>query len=184
MKSISYAWLIALGAAVSAGSVSADDTVPSVAAAEKVFVSGVEESFDAVWAAVARAKERSGRDYRVVVVDTAGAAGDARGLLDRIVKAWRADEESGFDPAADAVVVLAVGDRRLAMDVPWALEVGSGLDQATLEEELIRKAFVPRAKDGLYDQGLADLIDATETWVATRADEKKAREEAARVLMG
>jgi uncharacterized membrane protein YgcG len=182
MKSISYAWLVALSGAILSGSAVADDTVPSVAAAEKVFVSGVEESFDAVRAAVERAKAKSGRDYRVVVVDTAGAAGDARGLLDRIVKAWRADEGSGFDPAADAVLVLAVGDRRLAMDVPWALEVGSGLDQGTLERELIQKAFVPRAKDGLYDQGLADLIDATETWVATRADEKQAREEAARTF--
>lgn len=181
MKS-SCAWLLAVMVLLPAAVTRADDAVPSVAAAGKVFISGVDESFTAVREAVERAKAKSGRDYRVVVVDTAGAAGDARGLLDRIVAEWRRDDESGFDPAADVTIVLAVGDRRMAMDMPWALEVGSGLDRETLERELIQKVFVPRAKDGLYDQGLADLVAATETWVATRADEQKARAEAARVF--
>jgi hypothetical protein len=179
MKS-SYAWLLAIMALLPVAR--ADEAVPSVAAAGTVFVSGVEEPFTAVREAVEQAKAKSGRDYRVVVVDSAAAAGDARGLLDRIVAEWRRDEESGFDPAADVTIVLAVGDRRMAMDMPWALEVGSGLDRETLERELIQKVFVPRAKDGLYDQGLADLVAATETWVATRADEQKARVEAARVF--
>jgi hypothetical protein len=179
MKS-SYAWLLAIMALLPV--TRADEAVPSVAAAGTVFVSGVEEPFTAVREAVEQAKAKSGRDYRVVVVDTAAAAGDARALLDRIVAEWRRDEQSGFDPAADVTIVLAVGDRRMAMDMPWALEVGSGLDRETLERELIQKVFVPRAKDGLYDQGLADLVTATETWVATRADEQKARAEAARVF--
>jgi hypothetical protein len=179
MKS-SYAWLLAIMALLPV--TRADEAVPSVAAAGRVFVSGVEEPFTAVREAVEQAKAKSGRDYRVVVVDTAAAAGDARALLDRIVAEWRRDEQSGFDPAADVTIVLAVGDRRMAMDMPWALEVGSGLDRETLERELIQKVFVPRAKDGIYDQGLADLVTATETWVATRADEQKARAEAARVF--
>ena len=178
----SCAWIVAAVVALQVCATRADEAVPSVAAAGKVFVSGVEEPFTAVRAAVEQAKAKSGRDYRVVVVDTAGAAGDARGLLDRIVAEWRQDDESGFDPAADVTIVLAVGDRRMAMDMPWALEVGSGLDRETLERELIQKVFVPRAKDGLYDQGLADLVTATETWVATRADEQQARVEAARVF--
>ena len=172
-------WLLAVVVAVHAAA-RADEDVPSVAAAGKVFVSGVNEPFTAVREAVEQAKAQSGRDYRVVVVDT--AAGDVRGLLERIVAEWRRDETSGFDPAADVTIVLAVGDRRMAMDMPWALEVGSGLDRETLERELIEKVFVPRAKDGLYDRGLADLVAATETWVATRADELKARAEAARVF--
>lgn len=181
MKSL-VAWLVMVVVTVHLATVRADEAVPSVAAAGAVFVSGVAESFDAVREAVQRAKAKSGRDYRVVVVDTAKAAGDARGLLDTIVAEWRREEASGFDPAADVTIVLAVGDRRLAMDMPWALEVGSSLDRETLERELIQKVFVPRAKDGLYDQGLADLVDATETWVATRADEQRARAEAARVF--
>lgn len=148
-----------------------------------VLVSGIDESFPLAEQAVKRAKETSGRDYRVVVVKTAAAVGDARALLDRLVDEWRkkaADGSGGFDSAADVSIVLAIDDRQLAMDAPSGLEVASGLDRPTIEGELIRKIFVPRAKDGLYDQGLAELIDATESWVATRADEQIARAEAAR----
>ena len=175
----------ALGAAL-AGPGRADElVVPSAATDERVFVSGVADSFDAVRAAVARAKQTSGRDYRVVIVDSADAAGGARGLLDQLVEKWReqtAGTEGGFDGSADVTIVLDERHHQLAMLVPWGVEVGSGLDPDTLQEQLIRKVFVPRAKDGLYDQGLAELVTATESWVQERADEKLAREQAARIF--
>ena len=151
--------------------------VPTAQGGGQVSVTGVPDRFEAVRAAVARAKEKTGRDYRVIVVDSAGPSGDARGLLDEIVETWREESagSDGFDPAADVTIVLAVKDRRLAMDVPWSLEVSSGLDRTTMETQLISKAFVPRAKDGLYDEALADLVNATETWVADRAAAKARR---------
>lgn len=166
----------------------ADGEVPATVTAadqERVFVSGVRDRFEATRRAVAAAKQSSGRDYRVIVVDTAGEAGDAKRLLTRIVDRWReaADgPDSGFDAAADVTILLAMQERLIAMLVPWGLEVASGLDEATLEAELITKAFVPKAKDGLYDEGVAALIDATEDWVKTRRDEALARTEAARVF--
>jgi len=159
-----------------------EPALPEASAPESVFVAGVDEPFTATRAAVAKAREASGRDYRVVVVDAAGDAGDARGLLDRLVARWRGQAEGAFDPSADVTIVLAVNDRKLAMDVPWGLEVASGLDVATLEKELIAKTFVPLAKDGRLDEALAALVDGTEAWVRERADEKRAREEAARVF--
>ena len=177
--------LVALPAAAARADEAAD--LPATGGGS-VFVSGVADEFPAVRQAVARAKALGGRDYRVVVVGDAGGQPDAaRKMLDTIVTRWReqargGDGGEGFDPSADVAILLDVGDRLLAMIVPWSLEAGSGLDQETLERELIRKAFVPRAKDGLLDEGLADLVDATEAWVRDRREAQRARTEAARVF--
>jgi hypothetical protein len=152
---------------------------PERDAPPRVFVSGVADDFARTRAAIAEAKSTSGRDYNVVVVDT--AAGDATALLDEVVARWRAEGRGGFNPAADVTIVLDVGDRQIAMDVPWSLEA-TGLGRGVLENELISRVFVPRAKDGLLDEGLADLVNATERWVRDKAAAKQRAAEAARVF--
>ena len=149
----------------------------------RVFVSGVRDDFTATRAAIAAAKQATGRDYRVVVVDTATSADSAAELLEQVVARWRTEsQDGGFNPAGDVTIVLDVGDRQIAMDVPWAMEASSGLDRATLEAELIAPRFVPRAKDGLFDQGLAELIAATEQWIKDKADDRQRQAEATRVF--
>lgn len=151
----------------------------------RVFVSGLKDDFSETRAAIAAAKQRTGRDYRVVVVDSAAGEADAAALLEKVVARWREESartDGGFNPAGDVTIVLDVGDRKIAMDVPWALEASSGLDRATLERELITNTFVPRAKDGLFDAGIAELVNATERWVQHTADEKRRKAEAARVF--
>ena len=140
-------------------------------------------------AAIETAKLQSGRDYRVIVVGDAGGDRDASSrLLESLIERWRQEsaERGGrspaFDPAGDVTIVLDIKDRQIAMRAPWALEVSSGLDPRTIKEELIDKVFVPRAKDGQYDEGLADLVGATERWVKDKADRKLAKAEAARVF--
>jgi hypothetical protein len=164
----------------------------SSAEAQRVFVSGVTERFEAVRAAVEQASRESGRSYRVVVVGTAGGGDDAATrLLESLIERWRQESagrpaangtSSGFDPARDVTIVLDLQDRQIAMRAPWGLEVSSGLDPETIRRELIEKVFVPKAKDGLYDEGLAGLVSATETWVKDRAARTLARAEAARVF--
>ncbi|MEI6636634.1 MAG: hypothetical protein WCO99_08710, partial [Planctomycetota bacterium] len=149
----------------------------------RVFVSGVRDDFTATRAAIAAAKQATGRDYRVVVVDTATSADSAAELLEQVVARWRTEsQDGGFNPAGDVTIVLDVGDRQIAMDVPWAMEASSGLDRETLEAELIATRFVPRAKDGLFDQGLAELIAATEQWMKDKADDRQRQAEATRVF--
>ncbi len=149
----------------------------------RVFVSGVRDDFTATRAAIAAAKQATGRDYRVVVVDTATSADSAAELLEQVVARWRTEsQDGGFNPAGDVTIVLDVGDRQIAMDVPWAMEASSGLDRATLEAELIATRFVPRAKDGLFDQGLAELIAATEQWIKDKADDRQRQAEATRIF--
>ena len=134
----------------------ADQAAPLVSATDsrRVFVSGVPDRFNRVRAALEQAKKESGRDYRVIVVGDAGAGGQsAKNMLETVIDRWRKESPTadgrpvGFDPARDVTIVLDVKGRTIAMRAPWGLEVSSGLDPATIEEELIKKAFVPRAKD-------------------------------------
>ena len=163
----------------------------SADSSQRVFVSGVEERFDAVRAAVEKASAESGRRYRVVVVGDAGGGDAATRLLDGLIDRWRRESaersgedgtSAGFDPARDVTIVLDVHGRQIAMRAPWGLEVSSGLDPQTIKTELIEKVFVPKAKDDLYDEGLAALVRATEQWVTDRAARTKARAESARVF--
>jgi hypothetical protein len=168
----------------------AAEPLPLVSAgdAERVFVSGIEERFDAVRAAVEKAAADSGRNYRVVVVGDAGGGDAATKLLEGLIERWRRESAGGdggtaaFDPAKDVTIVLDVQGRQIAMRAPWGLEVSSGLDPQTIKTELIEKVFVPKAKDDLYDEGLAALVNATERWVRDRAALKQKRAEAARVF--
>ena len=158
----------------------------------RVFVLGVADAFDGVRAAIEKAKQESGRDYRSIIVQSAGEQTDApTRMLDSVIDRWReesagakdtTDQSSVFDPARDVTILLDVTNKKLAMRVPWSMELASGLDPQTLKAELIDKVFVPRAKDEQYDEGLADLIDATEVWVKTKTNQTQARIEAARVF--
>ena len=155
---------------------------------EHVFVSGVADTFDDLRAVIDRVKRDTGRDYRVLVVGE-GPEGDrsAREVLDAILDRWGREAPTGtasgaFDPSQDVLIYVDVGRKRLAMHAPWSLETGAGLDPATIERELIDKAFRPRAQDGRLDAGLVDLIGATEKWVREREDRKRARAEADRVF--
>ena len=93
---------------------------PAVVDGDEVFVSGVPDRFDEVRAAAKRARETSGRRYRVIVVGSSASTGDARTLLDRILTRWSAEAETGataFDPAADVTILLDTDHRLLAMRV-------------------------------------------------------------------
>ena len=163
------------------------DEPPRIAPTDtrRVFVAGTADSFAKVQAAVDAAKQATGRDYRVIVIGDARDGQSARSLLETLVDRWRqegSDQAAGYDPAGDVTIVLDTKGRTIAMRAPWALEVSSGLDPQTIEAELIEKAFVPRAKDGLYDDGLAALVEATEGWVKNRQDRAQARIRAAQVF--
>jgi len=158
---------------------------PAAADPERVFVApGVTDRFTKAREAIARARRTSGRTYRVIVVGRQNDGVDARSLLDRVLAKWSEAAEAaqrnrtgaiGFEPAADVTILLDEADRLLAMKVPAGLEIANGLDAETIESELIEKAFVPRARDDLYDQGLADLIDATEAWIVAVDQDEAAR---------
>ena len=58
----------------------------------RVFVLGVADAFDGVRAAIEKAKQESGRDYRSIVVQSAGEQTDApTRMLDSVIDRWRED---------------------------------------------------------------------------------------------
>lgn len=185
---LSRTWLLSLAVvavrAMAHGEEAAIPAAPARSDPPRVFVSGVKDDFAKTRAAIADAKQASGRDYRVVVVDRVSGAEDARGLLEKVVERWReeaAGSDAGFNPAGDVTIVLDVGARQIAMDVPWSLEA-AGLGSEVLLNDLIGETFRPRAKDGLLDEGLAELVGATERWVRDRESSRRQAAEAARVF--
>jgi hypothetical protein len=177
--------LIALGRVTTAADSSDTVTLPPPSAGGSVIVApGVTDDFDPVREAVAEVKRRTDRDYRVVVVESTGREGGAATLLPKLVDRWweARTEGSGFDPAGDVTIVLDVGDRSIAMDVPPSLLAEAGLDLDDLEREVITKVFVPRAKDMQYAAGLSELVKATQGAIEERIAARAARRKAAEVF--
>lgn len=159
--------------------------LPPPTDAPMVFVApGITDDFDQVREAVAAVKQKTGRDYRVVVVDSEGQAGGAGRLLPRIVDRWweARTEGSGYDPAGDVTILLDLGDRSLAMDVPPSLLQEAGVDLKALERAVISKVFVPQAKDMQYSKGLAELVTATQQTIDDRIAAKARRAKEAEVF--
>jgi hypothetical protein len=189
MRHSSWLSLLASTALLTASGLEAAsaDTPPAPPPADSqttVFVGpGVTDDFDVLRAAIAKAKADTGRTYRAVVVKSSGTSGGAATLLPRIVDQWwQARDKARFDPASDVTIVLDIGDRTIAMDVPPSILSQAGLDLRSLEREAISKAFLPRAKDMLYADGLADLVTTTERTVAERVAAQERRAQAAHVF--
>jgi len=181
---LAFAALLAAGASVQPVLADTPPGPPPADGQTTVFVGpGLTDDFDVLREAIARAKADTGRTYRAVVVKSSGSSGGAATLLPRIVDQWwQARDKARFDPANDVTIVLDIGDRTVAMDVPTNILAAAGLDLRSFEREVIGKAFLPRAKDMLYADGLADLVTATEQTVAERIAAKQRRAAAAEVF--
>jgi len=160
-------------------------TAPSgEATADVIVAAGIPDDFAPVREAIVAANRAGIRRYRVVVVDSKEDEGGAAALLPRLVDRWweARDEGGGYDPSRDVTILLDIGDRSIAMDVPPSLLESAGLDLDGLEQQVIRTAFVPRAKDMQYARGLADLVTATERTITDRIATKARRAEQAKVF--
>ena len=124
------------------------------------------------------------RSYRVIVVgEGPEGEGAARGALDAVLDRWSREAPPGssttaFDPSQDSLIYVDVARRRVAMRAAWSLETVHGLDQDTVQRELIDKLFRPRAREGRLDTALVDLVEGTERFVKERRDREVARREA------
>ncbi|RLS34056.1 MAG: TPM domain-containing protein [Planctomycetota bacterium] len=183
------AWMVVLASAVAVPA-PGQDPLPAVMAdsQQRVFVSGIPDTFDDLRAEIERVHRDTNRDYRVIIVGDVGAEGrSARQVLDGILERWGREAAAGssttaFDPAQDVLIVVDVNGHRLAMHAPLSLETQSGLDPETIQRELIEKVFRPQAQDGRIDRGLVGLVKSTEAWVKERIDLKVARQQRDRVF--
>ena len=160
---------VSLVAGLASGSARADaiDLPPppgGTATGDVIIAPGIPDDFASVREAIAAVNREGGRRYRVVIVDSKGDTSGAASLLPRLVDRWweSRGKGGGYDPSTDVTILLDIGDRSIAMDAPPALLASAGLDIDRLEKQVIRKAFVPRAQDKKYAEGLADLVTTTE----------------------
>jgi hypothetical protein len=178
-------WLLlialALGPAVPA---SAEEFLPALDGTTTVFVEpGLTDDFDVAREAIDAARAASGRRYRAVVTNSDGATGGAAALLPRIVdRWWETRDASRFDPAADITMVVDLGDRSVAMDIPPSLLNEAGLGMRVIESTVITNAFVPKAKDMRYAEGLASLVAATDQALTGGIADRIRRAENARIF--
>jgi uncharacterized membrane protein YgcG len=181
VAALSFAACLAVGPA-RADAVDLPPPPGGAATADVIVAPGIPDDFAPVREAIAAVNRDGGRHYRVVVVNSQGDKGGAAALLPRLVDRWweSRGQGGGYDPSTDVTILLDIGDRSIAMDAPPALLASAGLDIDRLEKRVIRKAFVPRAQDKKYAEGLADLVTTTEQTItggiaaqARRAEQQK-----------
>ena len=169
---------------VAAVATAIDVPPPSDAQAAVLVAAGIPDDFDPVRQAVAEVSQQAEGDYRVVVVKSSGGDGSAGVLLPQLVNQWweARGEGGGYNPSTDVTILLDIGDRSIAMDVPPSQLAAAGLDRAGLEKEVIGKVFVPRARDMDYATGLAELVRATRQTITDRTAAKAKRAEAIKIF--
>ena len=184
LKMLSLVVVLALAAGRPASAADSVALPPSSATGSVIVGEGITDDFDPV---------RDGRGRRSSRKPTAitaswwsnrpAAREEPPALLPKLVDRWweARTEGSGFDPAGDVTILLDVGDRSIAMDVPPSLLAEAGLDLDALKREVISKVFVPQAKDMQYAKGLAELVTATQRTIQDRIAAKARRAEAERV---
>jgi hypothetical protein len=147
-----------------------------------VAVSGVPDTFDALRDSIAAIREKTRRQYRVIVLADGGGRAPSELLESILERWWREAAEgtaaglgAGYDPTRDVTILVDQAGRGIAMKVPAELENAAGLDERTIEAELIGKVFGAKARDGAVAEGLEDLIAATEYQVRSREERRQAK---------
>ncbi len=158
--------------------------VPTLDGGTTVFVGpGVADDFDVARRAIDAAHTASGRRYRAVVVKSSGMTGGAPDILPPIVDHWwEARDPAMFNPSADVTIVIDLGDRSVAMDIPPSLLSKAGLDLRALERGVITSVFVPRAKDMRYAEGLAEMVAATDQAITAGITDQARQAEDSRIF--
>jgi hypothetical protein len=172
---------LALGASTAAR---ADAFLPALDGSTTVFVEpGITDDFDVSRRAIAEAQSTSSRRYRAVVTTSDGTTGGATAQLPRIVdRWWEGRDATRYDPAADITMVVDLGDRSVAIDIPPSLLNDAGLDMRAIERTVITKVFVPKAKDMRYAEGLAALVTATDQALTDGIADRVRRAENSRIF--
>ena len=126
---------------------------------------GMEATYPKLADALA-AHNRSGeRTYCMVILEGTGGV-EARDALDAMVDGW--ERERPLDQN-QVVVLLALGERMIAVRGGAALQAGYGFQGERVDREIVSRYFVPYARDGDIEAGLMSLLRGSEAWFAAQA---------------
>jgi hypothetical protein len=137
---------------------------------KRVYVVGVPDRYQSLDAQINRLERSSPQTYYVVVISTTKPYDSIVRYTERLFDEWKSQAERtgrSLDEERSVIVVAALDDHHVALHPGAALRNQLGL-RATVNHELIDKAFVRLAKDSKYPEAIASLLNATNDWIAAR----------------
>ncbi len=135
-------------------------------------------AYPAAAAAIAVTERTPGETYWVVVVPTTGAGSFAtRDYTDELYRRWLRDPiaRRHLDPDRHVLIVVARGNRQISIHAGGYLQNTLGLSGSVIDEQVVGPVFVPHARTGNYDRGLAALVPALHDWILRAAAAREAR---------
>lgn len=120
--------------------------------------------------------------YVVIVASTGTGQGATRSFTDRLYETWsRTAREKNlpFDPARSVIIVVATGSRQISVHPGSELQSELGLEGETIDRELVRRVFIPKARAGDYPGAISSLLQATEDWIGRRDPNSRQRRQQA-----
>ena len=113
---------------------------------KRVYVSGVPDRYQSLSAQINQLERSSPQTYYVVVVKGTGpGAAATTDYAKELFNAWRkeaAPSGRSFDADKSVLIVLAVDNKQVAVDLGARLKSQFGLNEALIKRDLIDKVFI------------------------------------------
>jgi hypothetical protein len=138
---------------------------------KRIYVVGAPDHYQGLTAQIERLEQSSPQTYYVVVTETIKPYPSVARYAESLFDFWRsqaARSSHTLDANRSVIVVVALADQKVGVHVGATLRNQFGLHATTVERELIKPAFLRRAKDGKYPEAISSLLDATNDWIAER----------------
>lgn len=138
----------------------------------RVYVAGVADQYSPLASDIDGIEAGSPQTYYIVAVQSAGPGEfAAQEYADELFKRWRTEAGMrglSLDGDRSILIVLAEGNRALAVRPGAALQEKYGLRGQLIDRELVAPHFIPHARGGDYAAGLKALLTAIEGWIEAR----------------
>ncbi len=131
-----------------------------------VTVLGVPDTYANLRQSLRATNRESSHRYHTVFLDSTQPYG-AADYADALHNAWTA-ADAPIDPENSILIVVATGDRRIAIRPAEPLQKRAELKDDTIVRELVDPHFNPHARAGNYADGVEALVSATEQWLAAK----------------
>ena len=141
---------------------------------ERVIVADVPDRYRVLSDQISQLEKLSPQSYYVVVVKSTGTGPEATLLYaDELVDDWKrqgARRGQSFDPQRSVVIVVALENHQVAVKPGAYLKSELGLDADRVEHDLLKAkgGFLDLAKENRYTDAIANLLTATNNWIAAR----------------
>ena len=144
---------------------------------ERVVVADVPDRYGTLVDQIKQLEKTSPQSYYVVVVKSTGTGPEATRLYaDELFENWqrqRANRGQSFDPKRSVIIVVALENQQVAVKTGTYIREELGLHAERVERDLLKAkgGFLDLAKENRYTDAIANLLTATNNWIAGRDSE-------------